>query len=82
MMSFWVHSVSFYQFLESFEQKTLQLTYMLFISAFKRKTQSSATFQIFFKGTKNWQLDETLCNDLIKMRQKKITYLFFFSLIW
>ena len=52
MMSFWVHSVSFYQFLESFEQKKLQLTYMLFISAFKRKTQSSATFQIFSKELK------------------------------
>ena len=39
---------------------------------FQKKNQIIRNISNFFKGTENWQLDETLCNDLIKMRQKKM----------
>jgi len=75
-----VPSVSFYQFFESFEQKK-HYNLHAFHLGFQKKNQIIRNISNFFKGTENWQLDETLCNDLIKMRQKKITYLFVYSLI-
>ena len=50
MMSFWVHSVSFYQFLESFEKKNIT-TLHAFHLGFQMKIPIIRNISNFFKGT-------------------------------